>query len=511
MTRALLGMDVGTSGVKALLLDADGTVLARATASYPLSSPRPLWSEQQPEDWWTAVLACIRALCAQPGITPASIQAVGLTGQMHGLVALDREGAVLRPAILWNDQRTARECAAMTEEAGAADILRITGKPLLPSFTAPKLRWLRDHEPDTHARIATALLPKDYIRYRLTGTLFTDVSDASGMSVFDVGGRCWSGDLQRAFGFPASWFADATESPEVSAFVSSEAAALTGLLAGTPVVGGAGDQAAEALGCGVLGEGAVSVTIGTSGVVFSGMTAYRYEPEGRLHAYCHAAPGVWHVMGVMLSAGGSLRWYRDALCAEEAQRAAEYGVDVYDLLAEYAAMAPAGCEGLLFLPYLSGERTPHADPHARGVFFGLTTRHRKHEMTRAVFEGVSYGLRDGVTLLREIGIDVAEVRCSGGGARSAFWRRMLADMLHAKVRTVNVTEGAAYGAALLAGVGAGVYAHPAEAVARTVRAGEAVDPGSDAAVYDRHAPRYRALYTALREQFRAVDDTPGGN
>jgi xylulokinase len=495
---------VGTTGSKALLIGTDGVVKASATAEYPMFTPQPLWAEQDPAHWWAATVTSVRQVLEEGGVEPGEVAGVGLTGQMHGLVLLDAHGEVLRPCIMWNDQRTASQCAAITQKVGVERVLQLTGNPVLPGFTAPKLIWVREHEPEVYQRIATVLLPKDYVRYRLTGGFFGEVSDASGTSLFDVGRRRWSDEMLEALGVLREWLPEVTESPVVSARVSAGAARETGLLEGTPVVGGGGDQAAQAVGTGIVAEGVVSVTIGTSGVVFAASDTYRVEPEGRLHAFCHAVPGLWHLMGVMLSAGGSFRWYRDTLGEMERVRAEESGQDAYDLLTEAAAKAPPGCEGLLFLPYLSGERTPYPDPNARGVFCGLTLRHSKAHLTRAVLEGVTYGLRDSLELMRALGLSIEQVRASGGGARSPLWRQILADVFDTEIVTVNVTEGAAYGAALLAGVGAGVYGSVAEACDMVIQMTGRTQPGPAVPVYEDYYPRYRALYPALAPEFQAV-------
>ncbi len=503
-TSYLLGIDVGTTGAKALLVDLAGRVVSGATTEYPMFTPRPLWTEQNPADWWAATAQSIRRVLAETGIEPGQVAGVGLTGQMHGLVLLDAHGAVLRPCIMWNDQRTAAQCAAITGEVGAENLLRLTGNPVLPGFTAPKIAWVRENEPEVYRRAAKVLLPKDYVRYRLTDRFFSEVSDASGTSLFDVGRRCWSDEMLKAVGVPLSWMPEVTESPVVSAQVSPAAAQETGLLAGTPVVGGGGDQAAQAVGTGIVAEGVVSVTIGTSGVVFAASETYRVEPQGRLHAFCHAVPGMWHLMGVMLSAGGSFRWCRDALGDWEQARARETGRDPYDLLTEAAAQVPAGCEGLIFLPYLTGERTPYPDPNARGVFFGLTLRHGKAHLIRAVLEGVTYGLRDSLELMRALGLSIEQVRASGGGARSPLWRQILADLFDTEIVTVNVTEGAAYGAALLAAVGVGIYRSVAEACRVAIQVTGSTRPGPAASIYADGYPLYRALYPALAPQFAAL-------
>jgi len=497
----LIGVDLGTSGVKVIAVTPDGAVLASATAYYPLDTPRPLWAEQDPIAWWEATAEAIRTVMAS-GLSPRQVAAVGLTGQMHGLVLLDPQGDVLRPAILWNDQRTGAECAAMTERIGAERLLALTGNPVLPGFTAPKLLWVRAHEPAVFARASALLLPKDWIRYRLTGERICDVSDASGTSLLDVEHRRWSDEVVSALDIPPSWLPALVESPDVSAHVSEWAAALTGLAAGTPVVGGAGDQAAQAVGSGIVDEGLVSITIGTSGVVFAASSCYRRDPGGRLHAFCHAAPGLWHLMGVMLSAGGSLRWYRDALGHDESARVAAAGRDPYDVLLDEAASVPAGSDGLVFLPYLSGERTPHADPHARGVFFGLTLGHRKAHLTRAVVEGISYGLCDSVELMRAAGIDVTRARVSGGGARSALWRQVLADICRVEIATTNADEGAAFGAALIAGAGVGLFPSVRDASRAVVRETGLTRPGDDTDRYRTHYETFRRLYQVLAPTFR---------
>lgn len=501
----LLGIDVGTSGSKAILLGVDGSVKAAVTHEYPLSHPKPLWAEQDPELWWQATIKSIRGVMEKAGASAGDIAAVGLTGQMHGLVMLDREGAVLRPAILWNDQRTGAQCAAITEQIGAREVLELTGSQVLASFTAPKILWVRENEPEVYRRTAKVLLPKDYVRYRLTGEFFGEVSDASGTSLFDVGQRRWSEVMIRALDIPRAWLPEVTESDVASTKINPAAAKLTGLNAGTPVVAGGGDQAAQAVGTGIFEEGVVSATLGTSGVLFAASDQFRVEPEGKLQAFCHAVPGQWHLMGCMLSAAGSFRWYRDTCGQSELEEAGRTGRDSYDLLTQGAAKVRPGCEGLLFLPYLTGERTPHPDPQARGVFFGLTLRHGRDHMTRSVLEGVTYGLRDSLELMRDLGIDVSQLRASGGGARSPFWRQMLADVFGAEIVTVNAEEGAAYGAALLAGVGGGVYKSVADACRTAIKLTGKCEPDpATVAVYGAYYPRYRALYPALAPEFKAL-------
>ncbi|MGJ3242536.1 MAG: xylulokinase [Opitutales bacterium] len=503
----LIGIDVGTSSAKAVLIDATGQVLATAAPEYPFQTPKPLWAEADPADWWAATRKAIPAVIEQAGIDGRDVAGIGLTGQMHGLVLLDEAGDVLRPCIMWNDQRTARQCAAITEAIGAGQVLEITGNPVLPGFTAPKIAWVRDNEPEVYAQAARVLLPKDYIRYKMTGAFATDVSDASGMALLDVAKRQWSDTMLDGCGIPKAWMADVLESAEVSGTVSEAVADDLGLRAGIPVAAGGGDQAAQAVGCGIVREGVVSATFGTSGVVFAHSKQYRVEPQGRLHAFCAAVPGEWHLMGVMLSAAGSFQWYRNTLAGEEMAEAKATGKDAYDLLTAAAAEVPAGSEGLFFLPYLSGERTPHPDPNAKGAFVGLSLRHGKAHLTRAVLEGVTYGMRDSLELMRELGIAPETIIASGGGAKSPFWRQMMADVFGCRIQLVNATEGAAFGAALLGGVAAELFADVPAAVDATIQVtGETrVDAGTRA-VYDQFYPEYRALYPALKDRFAAVAD-----
>jgi xylulokinase len=459
--------------VKALALDPDGAVLAHAERSYPLSTPHPGWAEQDPEDWWRAAEACL----AELGI--GDLTGIGLSGQMHGLVALDDGDRVIRPAILWNDQRTAAECAEIEERLGLERLLELTGNRALTGFTAPKLLWLRRHEPESYDRVRHVLLPKDYVRLRLTGEHAIDAADASGTLLLDVAERRWSGEVLDALELPAEWLPPVLESPEVS-----------GQAGDVPVAAGAGDQAAAALGVGVVRPGRASVVLGTSGVVFAGLPAYRADAEGRLHVFCHAVPGGWHAMGVMLSAAGSLQWLHDRLAS---------GTGFDELLAEAARWQP-GTEGLLFAPYLAGERTPHADPDVRGAFLGLELRHDRGALCRAVLEGVAYGLRDSLELLRELGVEVEDARVSGGGARGGLWLEIVASVLGIPLGRTAVEEGSAYGAALLAGVAAGVHANVDEAVARCVRVRETVEPRADwASVYEDGYARFRTVYPAIKE------------
>ena len=504
----LLGIDVSTTGAKALLIDERGDVIASHTTEYPLSTPKPLWSEQDPADWWQGTCTSIRAVLSKANLSGEDVSAAGLTGQMHGLVMLDRSDQVLRPAILWNDQRTGPQCAWITEKVGGLDrLLQLTGNQVLPGFTAPKIVWVRDNEPDVYDRTTHILLPKDYVRFCLTGEFATEVSDASGMSLLDVANRRWSKEMLDALEIPIGWLPTCTESDQVSGRINQSAAQITGLKAGTPVVGGGGDQAAQAVGSGIVKAGVISVTSGTSGVVFAHSDKYAFEAQGRLHAFCHAVPGKWHFMGVMLSAGGSFRWLRDSIGDLEKTVARLTGDDPYDLLTREAALAPTGSEGLIFLPYLTGERTPYPDPNARGAFVGLTVRHGKSHLVRAVLEGVSFGLRDSLEMIKGLGAPLEQVRASGGGARSPIWRQIQADVFGAELVLVNVTEGAAYGAALLAGVGTGAYQSVDEAVAATVRITDRTAPISGhVKQYEKLYPIYRGLYPALKDSFHVLAD-----
>ena len=459
MTAALVGLDVGTSGVKALAISPTGEVVGRAERGYPLSTPRPGWAEQDPESWWSAAQAALADLRVEPA-------SIGLSGQMHGLVVLDGEGRVLRPAMLWNDQRTAAECAEIEERVGAERLVELTGNRALTGFTAPKLLWLRRHEPDVYGRIRHVLLPKDFVRLRLRGEHAIDVADASGTLLFDVGHRRWSDEVLAALDVPRAWLPPVHEST---------------------AIGAAGDQAAGALGVGVDGPGPLSVVLGTSGVVFAALDAYRVEPEARLHTFCHAVPDTWHAMGVMLSAAGSLAWLRSAV-----------GGAPYDELLGEAAAWPPGAEGLLFQPYLAGERTPHADPDARGAFTGLSLRHDRGALVRAVLEGVAYGLRDSLELLRVLGVEAQVARVSGGGARSDLWLCIVASVLDLPLERTVAEEGAAFGAALLGGVADGVFADAHEAVAACVRVSDRTEPEPEwREAYAEGYGRYRELYPAL--------------
>lgn len=488
---ALAGLDIGTSGVKGLALGADGAVLATSTREYPLLTPRPGWAEQEPESWWTATADVLKELGARCAAAGDRIEALGLTGQMHGAVFLDAAGESIRPAILWCDQRTQAECDDINRLVGEDALRRITANPALTGFQAPKLLWLRKNEPEAFARVRKVLLPKDYIRYRLTGEFFTDVSDASGTTLFDVPNRRWSRKILENLDLPAEWFPAGVESPERAGAVSSFGEGATGIGEGTPVCGGGGDQAAGAVGAGIVRTGVVSSTVGTSGVVFAYADEPWTDPEGRIHTFCHAVPGAWHVMGVMLASGGSLRWLRDTL-----------GYSSYAEMNADAAKVPPGAEGLVFLPYLSGERTPHKDAFARGVFFGLSLSHTRAHLVRAVMEGVAFSLNDSFRIFRELGVPLQEVRSLGGGARSDVWLQMQADVSGLPHHRLNVDEGPAYGAAILAGVMAGAFASVPEATDRFIRITSTVEPNpANRRVYDAGYEVFRSLYQDVKAGF----------
>ena len=488
----VIGIDASTTATKAVLVDETGTVVASGAVDYGFDVPQPGWTEQDPALWWDGAVGAIRAALGASRIAGSEVAAVGLTGQMHGLVLLDAGHRVLRPAILWNDQRTAHACDEIREAVGPQRLIEITGNDALTGFTAPKLVWVRDHEPDVWARVAHVLLPKDYVRLRLTGELALDKADGAGTLLFDLGARDWSSEVLAALEIHQRWMPPTFEGPEVTGFVSAEAAAATGLAAGTPVVAGGGDQSANAVGVGAVDPGVVALSLGTSGVVFASTDRPIHDPLGQVHAFCHALPDRWHLMTVMLSAAGSLRWFRDALAP---------GVD-FGSLSEEAASVPAGADGLLFLPYLTGERSPHPDPLARGAFVGLSIGHERRHLTRAVLEGVAFGLRDGLDEMIAAGLPApAQIRASGGGTASPVWRQILADVLDAEIATVSTTEGAAFGAALLGTVGAGWYGTVQDATGALVHASPVAAPGADRAAYHRAHKRYRELYPALAPTF----------
>lgn len=491
-----LGIDVSTTATKALLIDSAGEVIAVHSTTYGFETPHPLWSEQDPELWWNGTQRSIRAVLDESKVDPSQIFGVGLTGQMHGLVLLDASKNVLRPAILWNDQRTQAQCDEIHQRIGRERFIQITGNVALTGFTAPKILWVRENEPEVYARVAHVLLPKDFIRYRLTSEFAMDKADASGTVLMDLKQRNWSDEVLDGLEIPRSWMPQLYEGPEITGRITPEAAQATGLKPGMPVMAGGGDQATQAVGVGAVEPGIIGLTVGTSGVVFATTPSALIEPQGRLHAFCHAVPGKWHFMGVMLSAAGSLQWYRDTLAPE---------IAIDDLIRE-AEDIPAGSDGLVFLPYLSGERTPHPDPLARGAFIGLTVRHKRAHMTRAVLEGVAYGLKDSFELIRNSGLGmINQVRASGGGTKSRLWRQILASVLEAELVTVNTTEGAAYGAALLAGVGAGYWKDVDDACRAAIKiTGKEEPENNELEQYRRGYEVYQELYPALKNIFKKM-------
>jgi len=490
MATKVLGIDVGTGGTRAVLLDQAGRVLGAATAEHAeMASPQLGWAEQDPRDWWRAARVAIEECLTAAGATGAEVSAVGLSGQMHGLVLLDATGEVVRPALLWCDQRTEEECREITERVGAKRVIELVANPALTGFTLPKIWWVRKHEAELWLRVRSIMLPKDYVRFNLTGARATDVADASGTLMFDVAKRRWSAEMLEASDLNGDILPEVFESPEITGRVTKDGAAASGLREGTPVVAGGGDQAAGAVGMGIVAPGNVSATIGTSGVVFAATSDPVVEPKGRIHTFCHAIPGRWHVMGVTQGAGLSLRWFRDQFG----------GGASYDSLMIEAAAAPAGSDGLLWAPYLMGERTPHLDPNARGALVGLTAQHTRAHVIRAILEGVAFSLRDTFTIFRELRVPVKSIRLGGGGARSYLWQQIQADVYGMPVDLVAAEEGAAYGAALLAGVGAGMWASVDAACETAVRVAKRVEPiAENVELMNRQYLEYRNLYPALR-------------
>jgi xylulokinase len=500
----LLGIDIGTSGTKTLICDEDGKVLATAMAEHPIHSPKPGWSEQDPEDWWQASIKATRAILKKAKLKAGDVSAIGLSGQMHGSVFLGNGEKALRPALLWNDQRTQKQCDEITGKAGGREkLIEMVANPALTGFTAPKILWVRENEPKVYEKTRHILLPKDYIRYRLTGEYATDVGDASGTLLLDVRHRQWSDQLLSILEIDKSLLpAKVHESHEVTGALNAQAARSLGLNEGTPVVGGSGDQPAGAVGNGIVSAGIVSATLGTSGVVFAHSEAPTLDPEGRVHTMCHAVAGKWCVFGCMLSAGGSFQWFRNQLASEEVAEAKKRKIDPYELLVAQAQKATPGAEGLFFLPYLTGERCPHPDPCARGGWVGITSRTQRRDLIRSLLEGVTYGMRDALEIMKAMNIPISQVRTSGGGARSAFWRQLQADIYKLPVVMTNASEGPAYGVALLAGVGTGVWNSVEEACKATIRQVEKVMPSKKTTeLYDRNYSVYRKIYFDLKDRF----------
>lgn len=501
----LLGIDIGTSGTKTVLFDKNGATIASSTYEYPLYQPNIGWAEQDPGDWWKATCETIKAVLSKSGVNPGDIKGVGLSGQMHGLVLLDAEGNVLRRSIIWCDQRTEPECGQITDLIGRERLIQITANPALTGFTASKILWVKNNEPDIFNKTAKILLPKDFIRFRLTGEYATEVSDASGMQLMDIPKRTWSAEVLDKLGIKRNQLGEMYESQEITGRVNHAGAGQTGLPEGTPVVGGAGDQAAGAVGNGIVRPGVVSSTIGTSGVVFAYSDKISIDPAGRVHTFCHAVPNTWHVMGVTQSAGLSLKWFRDNFCIEEKRVAELMEVDPYILMDKEAEKVAPGCNGLIYLPYLMGERSPHLDAAAKGVFFGLSAKHEKRDMLRAVMEGVVFSLRDCFEIIRGMGVEINEVRASGGGGKSPFWRQMQADVFDAGVTTIHSSEGPALGVALLAGVGTGMYPSVAAACDAAIRVRSRQEPDKEKhGEYMKYYGIYRRLYNSLKQDYREL-------
>lgn len=506
---ALIGLDVGTTGTKAVVVDEKGIVLGSATAEYPLFLPFPLWSEQNPSDWWTGSCNAIQTALKNASIFEKDVIGIGLTGQMHGAVFLDEEFSVIRPAILWNDQRTFNECDEITARIGSAKLIEITGNPALTGFQAPKILWLRKNEPENYSKIRYVLLPKDYIRFLLSGVLISDASDAAGTLLLDLQKRNWSNEILDKLEIPVEWLPKVVEGPDLTGSLKPSVAQLLGLNPHIPIVGGGGDNAAAAVGTGIVTEGIVSSSIGTSGVIFAHIDKLKFDPRGRLHTFCHAVPNKYHLMAVTLSAGGSFRWMRDIIL----ESARIFDKDLaeiinYDEMTTLASTIPPGSEGLYFLPYLNGERTPHLDPMARGGFVGLTSRHHLGHMVRAVMEGVTYSLRDGLEIMKSIGIEINQVRVVGGGGKSALWRQMQADIFNQEIVTLQIEEGPAYGAALLAGVGVGVFKDVYDAVERCVRITDVIKPNPHHQErYEQGYLIYKNFYPRLSDIFRNISNS----
>ncbi|MGC8737068.1 MAG: xylulokinase [Candidatus Hydrogenedens sp.] len=499
----VIGIDVGTSGTKIVAINEEGKVVASVMKTYDLHSPKPGWAEQNPHDWKKAVFDGLSEICHQ--INGQDVRAIGLTGQMHGSVFLDEKGDVLYPAILWCDQRTAKQCEKINEIVGEKKLLEMVSNPALTGFTAPKILWLRDEVPEVYKKVKHVLLPKDYIRYELTGEFASDVADASGTLLFNVNKRCWHEELLSKLDIPVAWLPKVYEGTEVTGKIKSSVAEQLRLSPDAVVVAGGGDQSAGGVGCGVVRSGIVSASLGTSGVVFAFAEHVHTDPEGRVHTFCHSVPGAWHVMGVMLSAGGSLQWFRNKLCKEEIEKSKETGIDTYEYITGPAGKVPIGSNGLIFLPYLTGERTPHKDPYARGAFIGLSLMHGKTEMARAVMEGVAFGMRDSVEIMRGMGIPINEVRISGGGARSSLWRQIMADICKVPMIVINVDEGPAFGAGLLASISAGIFTSLSEACESIIKELHRVEPNPQSSEeYEFWYQEYRSAYLSIAPAFRRI-------
>ena len=505
-----LGIDIGTSGTKALVMDARAKVLATATGEHAISAPRPGWSEQDPANWWQATVRAVRQAIAKAGVDGRQVAGIGLSGQMHGLVILDRGGKVLRPSIIWNDQRTAREAAEIEAAVGGKKkLIALVGNVAQTSFTLTKLLWVRRNEPKIYDKIAHMLLPKDYIRLRLTGEFVGDVSDMSGTLILDQKKRNWSKKIISTFQLDQRILPPVVESHEITGRLAADVAEKLGLSAGTPVVGGGGDQPAGAVGNGVVVEGLTSATMGTSGVVYVHSSGYRTDPQSRVGTFCSCVQDEYCLFGCILSAGGSFQWFRNTLGQAEVKQAKKQRCDPYELLTAQAAAAPAGCEGVFWLPYLTGERTPHGDPYARACWIGMHSRTTRNELVRSVMEGATFGMNDAVTLLRELGLSIRQIRLSGGGARSEFWRQLQADIYNATCVTINAEEGPAYGVALLAAAGTGRFKNVREACKAGISITRTIKPDAKSRkLYAQYYTQYRRLYPALKQEFALLAGLP---
>lgn len=503
----VIGIDLGTSGTKTVLFDSEGKAIASDTVEYPMYQPENGWAEQDPEDWWMAAVQTIKTVITVSGAAKDDIVGVGISGQMHGLVMLDKDNKVIRNSIIWCDQRTAAECEEMEVLVGRERLIAITANPALTGFTASKIMWVKKHEPDNYAKCAHILLPKDYVRFMLTGAYATDVSDASGMQLLDIKNRCWSEEVLDKLEINKSMLGNVYESPEVAGYITEEAALLTGLKKGTPVVAGAGDNAAAAVGTGTVNDGEAFTTIGTSGVVYAHTKDMRVDHGGRVHTFCCAVPGEWHVMGVTQGAGLSLKWFREEFCRDMIEEAAKNGISAYDIMSDMAEKSGISARRLLFLPYLMGERTPHLDPNARGAFIGLSAIHNREDMIRAIMEGVTYSLKDCLTVLSEMGVEPRKMLACGGGARSQVWRGMLADIYNMPVSVIESGEGPALGAAILAMVGSGLYPDVKTACSKLVKVkATQVNNVENNQKYNAVYQIYRNLYKHLKEDYKELSD-----
>ncbi|MBE6841733.1 MAG: xylulokinase [Ruminococcus sp.] len=500
-----IGVDIGTSGTKSVLFDEKGTVIASASQEYPLYQEKNGYAEQEPSDWYNASINTIKKIISESGVSADDICGVGISGQMHGLVMLDENNEVIRKSIIWCDQRTAKECEEITEKVGKERLIEITANPALTGFTASKILWVRNNEPDNYKKCRHILLPKDYVRFMLTGEYATDVSDASGMQLLDVPNRCWSDEVLEKLDIDKSLLAKVYESCEITGNITSKAAELTGLKEGTPVVGGAGDNAAAAVGTGIVSDGKAFTTIGTSGVVFAHTSEIQIDPKGRVHTFCCAVPGCWHIMGVTQAACLSLKWFRDNFCDTEMREANEKGVSEYFIMDNEAEKIAIGSDKLLYLPYLMGERTPHLDPDIRGTFFGISAMHTKAHFIRAVMEGVAYSLRDCKNIISEMGTEISDMMACGGGGTSPLWRSMLADLYDCPVKTVSCKEGPALGVAILAFVGTGVYDTVEHACDAMIKTDKVQEPDADAsAQYEKYYQLYRKIYYSIKDDCKEL-------